>query len=75
MLKNSGRNTNSEDPDQTAPVFSSIFINFLCNFGQLQAPESFYRCLQDMLKITDLLTMSKFVWALNDIGKQNSSIK
>ena len=34
-----------------------------------QAPEAFYRCLQDMLKVTDLWTLSKLAWALEDIGK------
>ena len=35
---------------------------------RVECPEFFYKCLQDMLKIKDLLTMSKVVLALNDLS-------
>ncbi|XP_053381902.1 uncharacterized protein LOC128549332 [Mercenaria mercenaria] len=35
---------------------------------RVECPEFFYKCLQDMLKVKDLLTMSKIVWALHDLS-------
>ncbi|XP_053382963.1 uncharacterized protein LOC128549690 [Mercenaria mercenaria] len=35
---------------------------------RVECPELLYTCLQDMLKVKDLLTMSKIVWALHDLS-------
>lgn len=35
---------------------------------RVECPEYFYKCLQDMLKVNDLLTMSRIVWALHDLS-------
>jgi hypothetical protein len=35
---------------------------------RVECPDFFYKCLQDMLRVKDLLTMSKIVWALHDLS-------
>ncbi|XP_052271977.1 uncharacterized protein LOC127872687 [Dreissena polymorpha] len=34
-----------------------------------KSPDFFYKCLHEMMKLSDLLSMSKLVWALQDIEK------
>ncbi|XP_052260659.1 uncharacterized protein LOC127864812 [Dreissena polymorpha] len=36
---------------------------------KIDSPDFFYKCLHEMMKLSDLLSMSKLVWALQDIEK------
>ncbi|KAL4217626.1 hypothetical protein ACF0H5_022368 [Mactra antiquata] len=36
---------------------------------RFECPEYFYKCLESMLHVRDLLTMSRIVWALNDLNE------
>ena len=37
-----------------------------------EAPEMFYKCAQDMLRINDLLTLDQLVWCLHDLSSEAS---
>jgi hypothetical protein len=35
---------------------------------RVESPDYFYKCIENMLKVKDLLTLSKLYWALQDLS-------